>query len=101
MHFLMFYEYTADYLQRRGEFRDEHLRAAWAAQNRGELVLGGAYSDPSDGAVLLFKCESKSVPEEFARNDPYVRSGLVSRWWIRSWNTVVGDAALTPVHPSC
>jgi uncharacterized protein YciI len=100
MHFLMFYEFTADYLERRGEFRKEHLQGAWAAQNRGELVLGGAYSDPADGAVLLFECESETVPQEFARNDPYVRAGLVTRWWIRRWTTVVGDRASTPVHPT-
>jgi uncharacterized protein YciI len=100
MHFLMFYEFTADYLERRGEFRNEHLHGAWAAQNRGELVLGGAYSDPADGAVLLFECESEAVPQEFARNDPYVRAGLVTRWWIRRWTTVVGDRASMPVHPT-
>jgi uncharacterized protein YciI len=100
MHFVMFYEFTADYLQRRGEFRNEHLRLAWESQKRGELVLGGAYADPADGALLLFKCESETVPQEFARTDPYVRNGLVTRWTVRRWTTVVGDAAMTPVRPS-
>lgn len=51
MHFLMFYEFAADYLERRDEFRNEHLHGAWAARSRGEIVLGVAYSDPADGAV--------------------------------------------------
>ena len=41
MHYLLTYHYSADYLQRRGEFRNGHLAGAWAAQGRGELVLGG------------------------------------------------------------
>ena len=80
----MFYEFTADYLERRGEFRNEHLQSAWAARNCGELVLGGAYADSADGAVLLFQCESEAVPQEFARNDPYVRAGEWSKG-CRDW----------------
>src|SRR6201996_4034733 len=39
-HFLLFYDVSADYLQRRGEFRETHLRKAWASHAAGELVLG-------------------------------------------------------------
>ena len=35
MHYLLTYHYSADYLQRRGEFRNGHLAGAWAAQGRG------------------------------------------------------------------
>lgn len=98
-HFLLFYEAAADYLARRAEFRAAHLTKAWQASQRDELVLGGALADPADGAVLLFKAESRSVVEEFARADPYVTSGLVKRWHIREWTTVAGDDAMTPVYP--
>ncbi|KRG38066.1 hypothetical protein ARC20_15630 [Stenotrophomonas panacihumi] len=99
-HFLLFYDAAPDYLQRRGDFRDEHLRLAWAAAARGELVLGGALDAPVDGAVLLFQGEDASVAEEFARNDPYVRAGLVREWKVRPWTTVVGKQAATPVKPT-
>jgi uncharacterized protein YciI len=98
MHYLLFYEYTSDYLERRGAYREEHLRLAWAAHERGELVLGGAYADPADGAVLLFNCDSPAVPEAFVAADPYVRNGLVKRYWIRPWTTVVGELAATPIR---
>ena len=98
MHFLMFYEYAPDYLERRGEFRTEHLRAAWASNDRGELVLGGAYADPADGAALLFQCDSPEIPRRFAEADPYVRNGLVTKYWIRQWTTVVGAMAATPIR---
>jgi uncharacterized protein YciI len=98
MHYLMFYDYTADYLARRGEFRGLHLKHAWASHERGELVLGGAYDDPADGAAILFACDSPAVPEAFAKADPYVINGLVTRWRIRRWNTVAGSAAMNPLR---
>src|SRR6476659_6376085 len=55
MHYLLFYDLAADYLERRGAFRPEHLALAWQAQARGDLVLAGALADPVDGAVLLFQ----------------------------------------------
>ncbi len=99
MHFLLFYDVAPDYLTRRGEYRAEHLALGWAAQARGELVLGGALADPVDGAVLLFRGDSPAVAESFAAADPYVRNGLVTRWRVRPWNTVIGETAATPVRP--
>jgi uncharacterized protein YciI len=100
MHYLMFYDFTGDYLQRRPQYRAEHLELAWASHARGELMLGGAYADPADGAVLLFKADSRAVVERFAAADPYVLAGLVTRWQIREWTTVVGEQAATPVRPA-
>jgi uncharacterized protein len=100
MHFLLFYEVSADYLERRGEFREEHLKLAWEAQERGELILGGALAEPVDGAVLLFRGESSEVAKRFAAVDPYVTSGLITAWKVRPWTTVVGTEASSPVRPT-
>ena len=99
MHFLLFYTYVADILERRAQFRGAHIKLAWAAQQRGELVLGGALTDPVDGGVLLFSVPSKDVVEKFVAEDPYVQAGLVTKWSIRNWMTVVGDAATNPIRP--
>jgi uncharacterized protein YciI/heme-degrading monooxygenase HmoA len=99
MHYLLFYEASEDYLAKRARFRSEHLAKAWQAAQRGELLLGGAFADPVDGAVLLFKGESRSVAEEFARADPYVAGGAVKRWYVREWTTVVGGEAAAPIRP--
>jgi uncharacterized protein YciI len=100
MHYLLFYEVGDDYVARRAEFRDAHLKKAWGASERGELVLGGALANPVDGAVLLFKGESPKVAENFAKVDPYVTSGLVKRWHVREWTTVAGEDAAIPVKPN-
>jgi len=98
-HFLLFYDYVPDVLERRPQFRGAHLQHAWAAQQRGDLVVAGALADPVDGAVLMFAGEDKTVAENFAKADPYVAGGLVTRWHVREWTTVVGDLAAAPVRP--
>lgn len=97
MHYLMFYDFTPDYLERRVPFRTEHLQLAWQAQERGELILGGPLADPADQGVLLFQCDSPDVPAKFAEADPYVKHGIVIRYRIRPWTTVVGKDATSPV----
>jgi uncharacterized protein YciI len=93
------YELAPDYLERRAQFRDEHLKLAWEAQARGEIVLAGALADPADTAVLLFCADSPEPAERFAAADPYVMQGLVTSYRVRQWNTVVGVDAFTPVKP--
>ena len=98
MHYLLFYELGPDYLERRPALRAEHLKYAWAAQSRGELVLGGAVGDPVESAVILFRGGSPEAAEKFARSDPYVTGGLVRSWKVRPWTTVVGDDAAKSIH---
>lgn len=100
MHYLLFYEVGEDYVSRRAEFRDAHIEAAWKANERGELVLGGALANPVDGAILLFRGGSSEVADRFAKADPYVMPGIVKRWHVREWTTVVGEDAAMPVRPN-
>lgn len=99
MHYLLFYDVVPDYVGRRAPLRAEHLALARAAVARGELLLAGALADPTDGAVLLFRADSPAVAEAFAAADPYVRHGLVTRWRVRAWTTVVGEGAAVPLAP--
>src|SRR5690606_42114173 len=96
-HHRLFSSLTPDYLDRRPEFRGAHRALAKAAVERGELVLAGALADPADMAVLLFQGDSPAVAERFAESDPYVRNGLVERWEVRAWTTVVGSGLAHPV----
>ena len=98
MHFLLLYQFVPDYLERRPLHRAEHLQLAGQAHDRGELILAGALAEPADAAVLLFEGENAAAARAFAAADPYVRAGLVTRWSVRPWTTVVGDSAATPVR---
>jgi hypothetical protein len=99
MHYLLIYKLAPDYLERRGALREAHLALAWAAHDRGELLLGGALTDPVDESILLFHGDSPAAAEQFAAADPYVHNGLILSWSVRPWTTVVGDGAATPVRP--
>jgi uncharacterized protein YciI len=88
-YFALFYELVPDYLARRPAHRDEHLRLARESLAKGELLFAGAF-DPADGALLVFRAADRSAVEAFARADPYVLMGLVSRWEVRPWSVVVG-----------
>ncbi|MBC5810690.1 MAG: YciI family protein [Candidatus Eremiobacteraeota bacterium] len=91
-YFALLYDVVDDYVERRAAFRDEHLGLGREAVARGEIVLGGAFSDPADTAPIVFRCEDASTAENFARNDPYVKNGLVKQWRARPWNVVTGTA---------
>ena len=97
MHYILFYEYAPDYLERRGEFRDQHMALAKASLDRGELFLGGAFANPADGAAIVFKGNTPRIAESFAKADPYVINGLVTSWNVREWTTVAGKDAEQPI----
>jgi uncharacterized protein YciI len=90
-YYALFYELVEDMVMRRVPFREEHLRLAREARERGELVLAGALAEPVDRALLVFHVDNKSKVEAFARKDPYVLNALAKKWEVRPWNVVVGN----------
>jgi uncharacterized protein YciI/heme-degrading monooxygenase HmoA len=90
-YYALLYELVDDMVTRRVPFREEHLRLAREARERGELVLAGALSEPVDRALLVFHVDDKSKVEAFAHKDPYVVNGLAKKWEVRPWNVVVGS----------
>ncbi len=90
-YYALLYDLVDDMVNRRVPFREEHLRLAREARERGELVLAGALTEPVDRALLVFHVDDKSKVEAFARKDPYVVNGLAKKWEVRPWNVVVGN----------
>jgi uncharacterized protein YciI len=89
MYRILFYDYVDDILERRGPHREAHLAAVGKLRQEGMVVMGGAFADPVDGAVIVFNTENRSTIEAFVAEDPYVVNGLVTHWRIRDWNVVV------------
>lgn len=89
-YYALIYYVVEDYATRRTQYRDEHLRLANEAADRGELALGGAFTEPADRSMLIFTVDDPSVVEQFVQGDPYFRNGLVVRYEVRQWNVVVG-----------
>lgn len=89
MHYILFYDFVQDYLNKRTPFREEHLKLLKELYNQKELVLAGAFADPADGAALVFR--SQEAAENLVKVDPYVKNGLVTKSFVRKWTTVIGD----------
>lgn len=100
MHYLLIYDVVHDYVERRAPHRQQHIALAREAVARGDLVLAGALANPADEVVLLFRGGSPEAAEAFAKADPYVTSGIVTRWRVREWTTVVGPDAEAPLPQS-
>jgi len=91
MYYALFYFVVDNFIAHRAPFREEHLRLAREAHQRGEIVLAGALDEPPDQALLIFHVTDRSLVEAFAQNDPYVKNGLVTRWEVRPWKVVIGN----------
>lgn len=94
-HFVLFYDYPADFRERRAPYRAAHLAHAEASAASGALELAGAFAEDPPSGMFLFKGETADGARAFAEADPYVTSGLVLDWRVREWTTVVGPGALT------
>lgn len=51
---------------------------------RGELLAVGTWADPREGAMAVF--QTRAGAEEFVKDDPFVKNGVVVRWEIKDWN---------------
>jgi len=95
-HFLLFYDYVDDFMEKRQPYRADHLAHAKASVGRGDMELAGALVNEA-GGVFLFKAETAANAEAFAAGDPYVIYGIVKSWRVREWTTTVGPGALTKI----
>jgi uncharacterized protein YciI len=94
MHYLLFYDYVEDFVAKRAPLRAAHFELARKSYDQGEMVLAGAYAEPDHGAILVFR--SGSAATNFAKADPYVTNGVVTKWEVKKWMTVIGDGAEMP-----
>jgi uncharacterized protein len=95
-YFALHYDVVDDFVTKRTPLRPAHFLDVREAHGRGELIMAGALADPA-GALLVFRGAEKSIAENFAKADPYVKEGLVKKWTVRPWTVVVGqDPSETP-----
>src|SRR5262245_52038198 len=82
--------YVPDAVHRRVPYRDAHLSRARELQAAGHLIAAGAFADPVDGALLIFRARTREQVEAWVADDPYVKAGLWPTVTIREWTVVVG-----------
>ena len=83
MKYVLFYEPADDVATTAPLHFDAH-RALWVRYHeRGSLLLIGPFTD-GRGAMGVFR--TREAAEEFAKEDPFVRHGVVRAWQVREWN---------------
>ena len=83
LRYVLFYE-SGD-LSRAAENFPAHQARYTEFMRRGELLALGPFTDGS-GSIAVFA--TREAAEAFAKDDPCVRSGVVSTWTIREWRQV-------------
>ena len=61
----------------------EHLAAARAQTDSGNILIVGVFGNPPEGATFIWKDTSESDIKAFVDSDPYVINGLVPEWHIK------------------
>jgi len=90
MFYTLKYNVVPDYLEKRTPHREDHFAFLTPYFDRGELIMGGAFDNISEGVQIIFRVEDKKLVEDFALNDPYVKSGVVTNWKVVQWNVAIG-----------
>jgi uncharacterized protein YciI len=84
---ILFYEYVPDIAERRTPHRQAHLALLRDLHARAECLLAGATGDPVHGAAIVFR--TPEAAEQFVRDDPYARAGLVAAHRIEPMSVAV------------
>ena len=93
MYYLLIYNLTENYIQKRQPHRKAHFDHIMAYREKGEFIMGGAYQNEKQ-AALVFKTNSTSVVEDFVKNDPYFLNGLITEYEIEAWNVVITETEI-------
>ena len=86
--FVLFYDFCENQTEKRKPYREAHIAYADKAQNAGILQMAGPFEDNFDGAIIIFKCKDIKTVEAHAKDDPYVKNGIVTSWKVRPWKLV-------------
>ncbi|MGH8011635.1 MAG: YciI family protein [Candidatus Binataceae bacterium] len=70
--------------------RPAHLANLKPWVERGQVLLGGPFTDGS-GSLIVMDMESEAEALEFARNDPYSREGVFERVEVKPFRKVVPE----------
>ena len=82
-------EAVPDYVERREAYRGAHRERLLKMNEEGKVMMGGAWADPVDGALIIFRAESLAEVQRMIEEDPYHQHGLWPAVRIREWNVAI------------
>lgn len=90
MYYAVFFETFYDSLEDAVSKAPDVIAAHRARSNelhaRGTLLMSVAFlNNPKEPFGSMAICTTREAAEEYARGDPFVLNGMVSKWYIREW----------------
>lgn len=85
------FTFVPNMLERRKPYREAHLNHFYELRDAGRVVIAGPWADPYDGALVVFRAESRAEVEEIIQDDPYYKANLWPEISIREWNVVISS----------
>ncbi len=80
------YDSLEDVLSKAPDVIASHRARSNELQARGTLLMAGAFLNNSKEPLgTMAICTTREAAEEYARGDPFVLNGMVSKWYIREW----------------
>ncbi|MGH2909674.1 MAG: YciI family protein [Solirubrobacteraceae bacterium] len=87
-HHLLLYVYPDDIAERRGPYREEHLRRIAVEKEAGRILMAGAFGDPISGGAMAWTGAAPDEIDAFVQGDPYLEAGLIRSYRIEPWTLV-------------
>lgn len=86
-------DYVDGIVEKRTPHRPAHLAWLESLQADGHLLMAGAYADPTQGALFVYRADDEAQVRDWIDRDPYNQAGLFAAVTLREWNVVVGRPA--------
>jgi uncharacterized protein YciI len=84
--FETFYDSLDDAIARAPDAVAAHRSRSQELHARGTLLMSGAFLNNQEEKLrTMAVLTTREAAEEYARGDPFVLNGMVSRWYIREW----------------
>ena|SRR5215469_8834987 len=84
--FETFYDSLEDAIAKAPDAVAAHRVRSQKLHARGMLLMSGAFlNNPQEKLCTMAVLTTREAAEEYARGDPFVLNGMVSRWYMREW----------------
>ena len=84
--FETFYDSLDDAIAKAPNTVAAHRARSKELHAQGALLMSGAFlNNPGETLSTMALCTTREAAEEYARGDPFVLNGMVSKWYIREW----------------
>ena len=88
--FETFYDSLEDAVSKAPDVVAAHRARSNELHARGKLFMSGAFlNNPKEPLSSMAICPTHEAAEEYARSDPFVLNGMVSKWYIREWANIL------------